>query len=87
MSHIFWGYFVETDSVNTDSDRVSWQHLLGRNLIGDSSQVHTGVFVYARKDEEQAWPRSASFLQASKPEYDRSLVFLDNFDTITQREW
>ena len=79
-------HFVKADSIHTDSDRVSWQHFLRRNLIRDCPQVNTRVLVNAWQDEKQARTRSSAFLQSSKSEYDCSLIFLDNFDTVTERE-
>ena len=79
-------YLIKADSIHADSDRVSGEHLLRGHLIWHSPEVHTGVLVYTRQDEEQAGPRGPALLQTTQSEDDCSLILLDNFDTVTKWE-
>ena len=70
-------HLVVDHSVHGDGDTVLGQDLLGRDIEGDSPQVHLDDGVYAGDDGEQAGTHRASLLNLAKPEDHSSLIFLE----------
>ena len=70
--------YLEVDHcVHSDSDTVLGQDLLGRDIEGDCSQVHSDDVINAGEDGEQPGAHGAALLDPPKPKDHGSLVFLE----------
>ena len=74
------GHSVVDDSIHCDSDRVSGQDFLRRDIKCHGSEVYFLVMVNTGQDEEYTRTFSSTLSQSSKPEYDSSLILLYNLE-------
>ena len=70
-----------------DMVRYGEPDLLGGNIKCDSPEVNLLIMIYAGQDKEYPRTSGSSWPQSPQPEYDRSLVLLDNLNTTVRIEF